>query len=86
MSDQERVTSDESPDVRDVAAVTEARELVCSALADLGGVCERLREIESGWPNMDDENWQDIENWVTQACETLGMITTIAAKAKGDAE
>jgi len=78
--------ADDPPVRRDLGAITEARELVCSALGDLGGVCERLREIESGWPNMDVANWQDVENWVTQACETLGMITTIAARARGEGD
>lgn len=68
--------------------IAEARALVCSAIADLGGVCERLRELEE-MPMREAvaaESWQDVENWVTEACETLGMITTIAAKARGEEE
>jgi hypothetical protein len=61
-------------------AVTEARALICSALADLGGVCERLREIESGPPAYGPESWDDVASWTEQACETLGMVTSIAAK------
>jgi len=60
------------------ASVTEARALVCSALADIGGVCERLREIESS--QHDADAWSDVEAWVTQACETLGLVTSIAAE------
>lgn len=71
-----------------IDAIAEARKLVCSALSDLGSVCERLRELEE-MPLRESvvaESWEDVENWVTQATETLGLITTIAAKARGEGE
>jgi hypothetical protein len=67
-------------------SVAEARRLICSALADLGGVCERLRELEDldGLQTVD--SWHDVLNWATQACETLGEVTHLAAAIVGPEE
>jgi hypothetical protein len=54
--------------------ITTAREHVCSALADIGGICERLRELEEGNTACAAESWEDIANWVANARLALDYV------------
>jgi hypothetical protein len=63
--------------------VAEARAMICSALADLGGVCERLRDIEAmELPAVHAESWEDILNWTGQAREELAQVGMLAANMR----
>jgi hypothetical protein len=68
--------------VKDPAAaaaldIAEVRRCLCSAMADMGGIAERLRDLEEqDYPLPD--CWEDIASWANQAQESLAEIALLA--------
>jgi hypothetical protein len=61
------------------AQIAEARALICSAMADIGGACERLREIEEGMmPFAVAESAEEIATWLSQAGDRLNEAALVA--------
>jgi hypothetical protein len=61
--------------------ITEVRRSICSVIGDLGGVCERLRDLED--PDLraavvaDSQN--EITDWLLQAAETLRRASLLVS-------
>lgn len=55
------------------------REKVCAAMADMGGVCERLREFDqnSMMGFQAAEMKEEMQEWLDQAAETLQSAALI---------
>ena len=62
------------------AKIAELRSKVCSALADLGGVCERLNELSETAlsPAWQAEASEEISDWLIQASDTLREASLFA--------
>lgn len=62
------------------ALITEIRALICSAMADLGGTCERLRELEDPdlCGHVITDAREDIANWLDQAALELNKAALLA--------
>ena len=63
-----------------LALITEIRALICSAMTDIGGSCERLKEIED--PDLRaavvDEAREEIGLWLDQAAHELNKASLLA--------
>ncbi|MFZ4597803.1 MAG: hypothetical protein ACOYNN_04085 [Terrimicrobiaceae bacterium] len=62
------------------ATITEIRALICSAMSDIGGSCERLRELEDGdlRAAVVTDSREEIATWLSQACDRLGEAALLA--------
>jgi hypothetical protein len=49
------------------------REKICMAMSDIGGVCERLRDFDSGDVRdiVAEDMKREMQEWLDQAAETL---------------
>lgn len=62
------------------ATINEVRKLICRAMSDIGGSCERLRDLED-----DDlkaavvaDSRVEIATWLSQAADALGEAALMA--------
>jgi hypothetical protein len=66
--------------------ITEIRALICSAMAELGGTCERLRELED--PDLCgavvESAREDIAAWLDQAAVELNRAARLAEYGKAE--
>ena len=62
------------------ATATEIREHICAALCDIGGACERLRELADAdlRPAVVADGREDIATWLNQAATALQRAACIA--------
>lgn len=60
--------------------ITEIRKLICSAMSDIGGSCERLRDLEDNdmRPAVVDDARTEIATWLSQAADALGEAALLA--------
>lgn len=63
-----------------LATITEIRALICRSMSDIGGSCERLRELEDEGlaPAVIADARQDIATWLSQAADALGEAALLA--------
>lgn len=63
------------------AMITKIRALICGALADVGGSCERLRELEDPdlRPAVVGESREEIAAWLAAAADSLSEASLLAA-------
>lgn len=62
------------------ALITEIRRLICTAMADIGGTCERLRDLEDSdlRPAVIAESRDEIAGWLSSATDALGEAALLA--------
>ena len=60
--------------------ITEIRSLICRSMSDIGGACERLRELEDEGlaPAVISDARQEIATWLSQAADALGEAALMA--------
>ncbi len=62
------------------ATIAAVRKLICSAMADIGGSCERLRDLEDSdlRPAVIADSREEIAGWLSSATDALGEAALLA--------